>query len=145
MCFHILPEWETTNNKSGWKGREKTLENYKMFMLCISLLKYIMYLKELLEPALFSPHGTWQQPLSTNMLIPAPRLSPLCPYSLCYPEVGTNSQLLSSWWNIFRVKFTINDFSPGSLNRPGLPNHSEPKHPWRLRVIFLEFVFLFLT
>lgn len=43
-------------------------------------------------------------------------------------------QLLGSWvhdWNIFCVKFTINEFSTGSLNRLALPNHSELRHPWR--------------
>lgn len=100
LCAFISCLSERPHTESGQKGSllsikeqaEETLENYKMFMLPFSPLKYIMHLKRLLEPALFSPHGTWQQPLSKDVPVPAPRLSPPCPCSLLsWSRVGSSA------------------------------------------------------
>lgn len=107
-------------------GRKEILENDKMTMLTISLLKYSMNLKRLLKSALLSPHemlqGRYPSP-SPKAQSPMPLLSMSSRYRAdpSAPEFLTEIYSLSS--------SQLMSFPLIPLNRPIPPDHLELRHP----------------
>lgn len=132
LVFHILPEWETTHNESGWKcslfsikgQAERRYQKITKCLCCLFfLLRYITYLK--------TQSQLYFLPMGLNNIPSQPKPQSHMPvFSMLSWSTG-DSSAPEFMTEISTVKFTINVFPPGKPQQASSSYHPELRHSWR--------------
>lgn len=132
LVFHLLPEWETTHNESGWKcslfsikgQAERRYQKITKCLCCLFfLLRYITYLK--------TRSQLYFLPMGLNNVLSQPKPQSHMPvFSMLSWSTG-DSSAPEFMTELPTVKFTVNVFSPGKPQQASTSYHPELRHSWR--------------